>query len=69
MTSPIRATIFPSHGPSLAPGHRLQAASLSLWLEACGLEAEDQAFSTSRLITSFWISLVPSPMVQSLLSR
>ena|GEM_PF-5874005 len=26
-------------------------------------------FNTFRLITSFWISLVPSPMVHSLLSR
>ena len=26
-------------------------------------------FNTDRAITSFWISLVPSPMVQSLASR
>jgi hypothetical protein len=28
-----------------------------------------QSRSNSLLITNFWISLVPSPMVQSLLSR
>jgi len=28
-----------------------------------------QSLSNSRLMTNFWISLVPSPIVQSLLSR
>lgn len=34
-----------------------------------GLSIQLQPFSTFLLMTSFWISLVPSPMVQSLLSR
>ena len=33
------------------------------------VETSTQPLSNSRLMTSFWISLVPSPMVQSLLSR
>jgi hypothetical protein len=54
---PEKSSFYPKKHPASKPG------GVFFWVEVLDY------FSISLEMTNFWISLVPSPMVQSLLSR